>query len=387
MEGEGSVIVVGAGIGGLVLARALSQLGTSVELVERAPNLGSVGAGITLGANAMRILAQLGLADEVARQGLEVSGGTITDVRGRVLSDANLDQVEARYGKTIAIERSSLHQILKEGLFEGDGATGRVHLGTTVERVEELSSSVRVELTSGQSLSGRALIGADGIRSRVRELVFGKLEPSYSGYTCWRFTGRVPGGGAGATEMWGAGKRVGFVPLRSEGVYAFFVESAPRNTPRDPERRRVSYVREQFGGFAGLVPRILEALGDNRAELLHHDIEEVRVGSWVRGRTALLGDAAHAMTPNLGQGAAMAIEDALVLSRELTSHASAKAGLIAYEGRRRPRALDIQNRSRALGKVAQLRSPMAVWARNWALRNAPRSAAQKTVERIVAYVP
>src|SRR5690606_26202843 len=108
----------------------------------------------------------------------------------------------ARYGKTLAIERGVLHRILSGGLSREDGAPVRLHLGTTVTRVDDSTDEVEVELEGGRRLHGRALIGADGIRSRVRELVFGPLEPSYSGYTCWRFTGRVPGGVRDAVEMW-----------------------------------------------------------------------------------------------------------------------------------------------------------------------------------------
>jgi len=387
MENADRVIVVGAGIGGLVLARALAELGTQVDLVERAESLRAVGAGITLGANAMRILRELRVGDAVAQRGRVLGAGAITDAHGRVLSYADLSEVEARYGKSVAIHRTALHEALSEGLFEGEGGTVRAHFGTTVERIEDIPGGVRATLQNGRVLEGRALIGADGIRSRVRELVFGLREPSYSGYTCWRFAGRIPGGLKDTVEMWGAGQRVGLVPLGQDEIYAFFVDNAPCSTTAEPDRRRLGYVRERFSGFGGEVPRVLRALGEDSAELLHHDIEELELESWTRGSIGLLGDAAHAMTPNLGQGAAMAIEDALVLARELSAHESASAGLVAYEARRRPRVADIQIRSRRIGKVAQWQAPLAVRARNWLLRNTPGSATQKTVERVVSYVP
>lgn len=388
MENENRVIVVGAGIGGLVLARALGQLGAAVELVEVAETPRAVGAGITLGANAMRILSGLGLGEEVTRRGRSITAGAITDSEGRVLSSASLDEIEARYGRSVAIARPALHEALGAGLFQEDGGLVRTHFGTTLARYEESPEGIEVELQNGTRLRGRALVGADGIHSRVRKLAFGEQAPVYSGYTCWRFSGRIPGGIAEPAEMWGAGQRVGFVPLAGqEEIYAFFVESAPRGTPQIPERRSVGYVRQRFSGFRGEVPRLLAALGDDAAELLHHDIEEIALDAWVRGRVALLGDAAHAMTPNLGQGAAMAIEDALVLARELTAHDSAPAALIAYEARRRARVNDIQARSRNIGRVAQWQSPLAVWARNWLLKSAPAKTTQKTVERVVSYEP
>ncbi len=387
MEAENRVLVVGGGIGGLVLARALSVRGGPVEVVERSESLRAVGAGITLGANALRALRELGLADGVEARGRSLSGGAITDGQGRVLSAAKLHEIEARYGRSLAVDRGALHDVLCAGIARDDGAPVKLRLGVTVTSLEEGAEGVRCSLSDGTRLVGRALIGADGIRSGVRQLVWGTNEPTYSGYTCWRWTGRVPGGVSRLVEMWGAGKRVGLVPLVGDDVYAFFVANAPRGTTNDAVRRRAAFVRGTFGDFGGDVPRVLDALGRDEVELLHHDIEEVAQKPWVRGRVALLGDAAHAMTPNLGQGAAMAIEDAVVLARELVASKDAAEALQAYEANRRPRVDDLQRRSRSIGAVAQWRSPLAVWARNLALRGTPDSATQRTIERIVSHVP
>lgn len=386
MENENRVVIVGGGIAGLVLGRALSLRGVPVELIERSEALRAMGAGITLGANAVRVLAELGLTAELEARGRKLDGGAITDERGRVLSAANLDEVEARYGRTLAIDRGELHAVLQAGITRGDGAAVRLRFGVTIASLEDSPSGLSCELSDGTRLTARAVIGADGIRSRVRELVWGPNEPVYSGYTCWRWTGRVPGGVTRLVEMWGAGRRVGVVPLVGENVYAFFVANAPQGTPLDPTRRRAGYVRNEFEAFGGDVPRVLTALGDDAAELLHHDIEEVLQSPWVHGRVALVGDAAHAMTPNLGQGAAMAIEDTIVLARELASRADTNAALREYEAKRRPRVGDIQKRSRSFGAVAQWQSPMAVWFRNLALRNTPESTTRKTIERIVSHV-
>lgn len=381
------IVVVGAGIGGLVLARAISKLGSPVTIVESAPALRALGAGITLGANAMRILDELDLGARVTERGRRIGGGAITDASGRCLSAATLDQLEARYGRAVAIERPALHEALASGIAAESGAPVEYRLGTSVARIEDADGAVTATLDSGERLGARAAIGADGIRSRVRSLTFGAAEPTYSGYTCWRWAGEVPGGIRDVVEMWGRGARAGLVPLGGERVYAFFVRNAERGTPGDRKRRQAGFVRERFAHFGGEVPKVLEAMGTDDTELLHHDIEEVVLPAWTKGRVALLGDAAHAMTPNLGQGAAMAIEDALVLARELHAYDDASAALRSYEARRRPRVEDIQKRSRSMGKVAQWQAPFGVWLRNLALSMAPASAAEKTVERLIAYVP
>jgi len=385
------VLVVGGGIGGLVLTRALARSGIGVDLIERAPELRAIGAGITLGANAMRVLASLEIGDAVAACGHGLSVGGLMDARGQRMSSAKVDDIEAKYGRAYAIDRATLHEVLAEGLTTCGRASGGsvdIRCGTTVTALEEVGDhAVDVVMSDGRAVRYRAVVGADGLRSSVRSLVFGSNEPIYAGYTSWRWVGHVPGGLTEFVEMWGYGQRVGLVPLGPETIYAFFVANAPPGTPNEPEQGTVEYLRKTFAGFAADVPRVLEAIANSDAPLLHHDIEEVDQRPWTSGAIALLGDAAHAMTPNFGQGAAMAIEDAIVLARELPAHPDAATAFAAYEARRRPRVDELQRGARRLGVVAQWESPLAAWARNWAIRRTPESTARRMFERIVAYVP
>lgn len=167
-----------------------------------------------------------------------------------------------------------------------------------------------------------------------------RLEPC-THPTCWRWAGPVRGATIDTVEMSGRGVRVGLVGLPCDQLYAFFVADAPHGTPGDPEARSLPVLRERFAGFGGEVPRLLTAMAEC-GQILHHDIEEIVVRPWCRGGVALLGDAAHAMTPDFGQGAAMAIEDAIVLARELAGHNEAAPGLRAYEARRRARVDALQ---------------------------------------------
>lgn len=377
------VLVVGGGIGGLVLAHALGRRGIEVEVVERAPHLRALGAGITLGANAMRSLESLGLGAQVAACGYPIGVAAITDARGRVLSEADIGAVSARYGSAYAFDRGALHTALAAGL---EALPVELRCGTTVTAIGEEDGRVRVLDSHGAERRHDAVIGADGLRSVVRALVFGERAPSYAGYTCWRWVGKVAGGPVKIVEMWGRGHRVGLVPLRDARVYAFFVANAPPGTPADPSQATRAALRARFADFGGDVPRVLAALGSD-AEILHHDIEEVVQAPWCRGAVGLLGDAAHAMTPNFGQGAAMAIEDAVVLARELSAHDDAAAALRAYEARRRPRVLELQRGARRFGAVAQWSSPIATWARDLAIRVVPDTSMRRALESIVAYEP
>lgn len=378
----GKVLVVGGGIGGLVLARALGRSAIAAEVVERAPALRAVGAGISLGANAMRALESLGVGAAVAARGHALGVAAISDASGRPLTVTDLGALAAKYGKAYAFHRGALHEALAHGL------TAEVRCGVSVSALrEDEDGSVIAMTTDGEARRYDAVIGADGLRSTVRGLVFGERAPRYAGYTCWRWTGAVPGGLHASVEMWGRGLRVGLVPLGGDQVYAFLVANAPAGTPGDPAAGRVGHVRGLFAGFGGDAPRVLAAMGDDDEGLLHHDIEEVEQRPWCRGAIGLLGDAAHAMTPNFGQGAAMAIEDAVVLARELVAHRSAAAALRAYEARRRPRVDGLQRGARRFGSVAQWRSPIATWVRDRMIRMMPAASAERQLASIVAYEP
>jgi 2-polyprenyl-6-methoxyphenol hydroxylase-like FAD-dependent oxidoreductase len=200
---EEKVLVVGGGIGGLVLARALARRGVAVDVVERAPALRAVGAGITLGANAMRALGSVGLGEAVAARGLAMRAGAVAARDGRPLSTTRFDSLAPRYGEAYAIHRGALHEALAEGL----PGEVQVRCDTTVTALTDGGAEgVEVQLSTGASVRYRAVVGADGLRSMVRTLAFGPNEPLYAGYTCWRWTGRVEGVAASMVEQWGRGE-------------------------------------------------------------------------------------------------------------------------------------------------------------------------------------
>jgi 2-polyprenyl-6-methoxyphenol hydroxylase-like FAD-dependent oxidoreductase len=199
-------------------------------------------------------------------------------------------------------------------------------------------------------MKGDVLIGADGIYSAVRGHALSPVQIRYSGCTCWRGICRNPGI-TEALEDWGGAARVGIVPLTGHRMYVFLVLTAPRDLPRQTS---IALIRAAFAGFASPVPEVLDALAES--ELLHHDIEELQRPVWGCNCTVLIGDAAHAMTPNQGQGAAMAIEDAVVLPRVVNTKDPASA----IAARRSSRVAHIQRGSRWLGELAHWQSPVAV---------------------------
>ncbi len=369
------ILIVGGGIGGLTLAAALRLKGIHAEVVERAAAWAPVGAGIVLGLNAMKVLGRIGLAGAVARRGLEVGAARVTDARGRTLTALNLRSLPNDAGRAYALHRAALHEALLTGV---DPAS--IRLNTTLKAIEQDASRVAVQFSDGARGEFDAVIGADGIRSVTRWLTFGESPLYYSGYTCWRFVARGEFKNADTWEMWGRGRRFGIVPLGDGRVYCFTTLNAPQN---DSTQRNISLqdFRKLFAGFEGPAPELLASL-ESADQLLWNDLEEVWLDTWVKGRVALLGDAAHAMTPNMGQGAAMAIEDAFVLAEELAGTADVPATLQRYEARRRERVDFVQTRSRRFGVVAQWESAPACALRNFLARLTPDSVGRKAIEQL-----
>ena len=370
------VLIVGGGIGGLTLAIALKRARIPVEVWERVETYKPVGAGIALAINAMAVLRALDVAARVEAAGAVIQRFRITDQHDRAISAVDLTETARLHGPSIGIHRSALH----EALVAAAGDIPR-RSGVSVRSLEPHADGMRVESTAGDRGDFGLVVGADGIRSRVRELIFGAIEPAYAGYTCWRLVLENRAGLTDSTEMWGRGRRVGLVPIGRGQIYVFTTLNRPRGVI-DPAQERVARFKATFSGFAGpfqqLLPQITAA-----DQLLHNDIEDVWLNQWHSGRAVLLGDAAHAMTPNTGQGAGMAIEDAWVLAKQLADAPSIPLALAAYENIRVPRVRAIHRASRLLGRVAQWEHPAARALRNTIFRAVPASVNMRGLRKLI----
>jgi len=362
------VAIAGAGIGGLTLAVALRRLGKEVIVLESARQLAPVGAGLALQPNAMKALAHLGLADSVAAAGERIERAAILDQRGRALgAEFDVAAVTRALGApTMAFHRARLHGVLLQA-----AQPVAPRLDARVVGFADGDGGVEVKLASGQTLAADLLVGADGLRSAVRAQLFGEEEPRYAGYTSWR--GVTPAGSvpppARMSESWGRGERFGIVAIGQGEIYWFAVADAPPGQ-KDGDVRGELLAR--FGGWHEPVRAILEATP--AARIVRTDISDrPPITTWHRGRVVLLGDAAHPMTPNIGQGACQAIEDAVVLSDRLAAEPEVEKALAAYEERRVRRANAMVLGARRFGAVAQWRNPVAVGLRRTAMRLVPAS--------------
>ncbi|KXK62751.1 FAD-binding monooxygenase [Micromonospora rosaria] len=327
------VLIVGAGIAGLAVARALRMVGLRPDVTEKQPPSELADTGLYLPGNAARALRRLGLDGPVRPLGQLIHRQRFLDAAGDPLCEVDLGALWGGVGECRALPRAELHRVLLTG------AGGAVRHGAEVRTVDLLPGGVGVTFVDGTTGEYDLLIGADGPRSSVRTLAALGGPPRPAGQVVYRAVLR---GGPRVTE-WTAllGQRASFltIPIGGGRLYCY-ADEAGTDVPADPRAR----LRELFGGYGGPVPRVLDALTD--VEVRAERTDEVELGRWYRGRVLLVGDAAHATAPTLAQGAAMALEDAVVLADALTKADTVEAALVAYESRRRPRTRWVRDRTR-----------------------------------------
>lgn len=397
-------IVVGAGVGGLCTAVALRKAGIGVMILEHSDEIGEIGAGLSLWPNALRALRELGLYETVMAVSNPLRPASeLRTARGEILSSVPAERMDERFGEpAAAVHRADLQKVL---LRAAEDSGVEIRIGASLVGFEQDETGIVARFQTGggvETAQGDLLIGADGIRSTVREAVLGDGEPRYAGYVAWRGVAyfEIDGSGAhhgppdpvgsdGGLEAWGVGQRFGLAKIGRPGAYWWY---ATKNAPEgeaehetedgvgheieyrngNPARleRRKAEVLSLFGGWAAPVPEIIRATA---AAGIHRDrvYDRDPAQSWGVGGVTLLGDAAHPMTPDLGQGACQAIEDAVVLGRNLQAGDGVEAALRQYENERRRRTAKVVLASRRLGRTGQLGNTLACRARDGLLRKIP----------------
>ncbi|MCY2959112.1 MAG: FAD-dependent monooxygenase [Planctomycetota bacterium] len=345
-------LVVGGGIGGLTAGIALRRAGFGVDLYERAPAIREVGAGLSLWPNALHVLDEIGVGARVRALGHAQGDGRLMTAEGRTLIEMSMSVIEEAGGAPVLmLHRASLIEALRTGF---DGA---VHLGHELTDVAQTGERVRATFANGATAEGDVLVGADGWRSAVRARVFPGARAEYVGYSGLRGVVARPASVTQTSESWGRGARFGLVPLVDGRLYWFACWNAPEGQVLSSAERH-SRALETFRGWHAPIEDVIRST--DPAAILHDDVREiVDLPTWVHGRIALLGDAAHAMTPNLGQGGCSAIEDAYVLARCLANFPQVEDALDRYVRLRRPRVASIVRDSRAFGSFGQLENGLA----------------------------
>lgn len=366
------IYIIGAGIGGLTTALSLKQLGFEVQVVESAPAIKPVGAGIVMANNAMQVYKELGLRPKIEAAGYRVSYMRITDAEFNELSTIDLAAFEQRYRVcNIAIHRADLQGILADEL-----GFDQITLGKRLVQVEK-GDGYRLHFEDGTEEKAPVLIGADGIHSVVRKQLFPPSTLRNSKQVCWRGICEVDLADRyehTALEAWGAGRRFGFVRLNPAQVYWYAVAD---------DGTESADLLDLFHDFH---PHVLEMITATPAAsvFFSHLYDLKPIHQWAEGEACLIGDAAHATTPNLGQGACQAVEDAYVLKKLFAQGLPVEEVFRQYQALRVKKAHQVVKTSWTIGKVSHWQNPLGIGVRNFVMKNLPASVRQKQLEPLFA---
>jgi len=371
-------LIAGAGIAGLTLAKVLQDLGYDYEIFEASSEVRGIGAGFGLASNAMKAFEILGMSDEVAPLGHMLEDFEIQDWQEKTILKADTERLRKNYNTdNFAIHRADLHRYLVSKI-----DSSKIKTTKKVRLFEQSYEKVVLHFEDGTSTEGAYLIGADGINSVIRQQLLKQSKPRYAGYICWRaIVEDTTYHSKKSIETWGANGRFGLTPLVNNQIYWYACVNTPLNSA--VYNFTIDDIKKQFHDYSGQIRNVLQKT--TQENLITAPIMDIKpINNYAFNRVLLIGDAAHATTPNMGQGACMAVEDVCVLFDELQQNETDV--LTAFEQfnlRRLKRTHYIIDTSRLAGKVAQLENKFLIGLRNFAFRNLPQSLTQSPLEDLL----
>ncbi|MBJ8347220.1 FAD-dependent monooxygenase [Antrihabitans sp. YC2-6] len=359
------IIVIGAGIGGLFAGITLREAGFDVDVYERYPEPQPVGAALTMWANALKLFQRYDMLEQVLEDAGTFEYSEFRTSTGRTLMRVSLDQLVNRFGMPMVC----MHRHRVSDTLLSRFGTQRLHLGKELVGVDQSGDGVRAHFADGESATADVLIGADGVHSVVRSLLFPGTEPHYDGQAVWR--GMVATTDVPDTSFvaFGRGSRAGWSPMGGGLVYWFGARFQPANAP-DRFGNMKRDLLSEFGEWAEPLGRLIESTPQDA--IVRNDVYALpKLPSWTTGRVALLGDAAHAMAPHVAQGACLAVEDATVLALRLAAARSPEEGLRRYSAERVERVGEVLDEAKAVGRLAAMNGPVSSRLRDLAMRLTP----------------
>ena len=379
VSGERPFLVAGGGIGGLAAALALAREGATVVVLEKAPALGEIGAGLSLWSNAVIALRRLGVEAAALAAGSVIRRSRTVLAGGKPVAEFDFAALGIRAGApSICIHRAALQRILADAVRANDPDALRT--GRECVDFADDAGGVDARFADGSGERGGFLVGADGIHSAIRERLFGHEQLRFAGYLAWRGIARGRGNLLPPGEplvVMGRGAHAGCFHCGEGDIYWFLARNAAPGTQPGPRGNRAEVLdvvadwRVPFRNFVEATPE---------AAILRNDVVDRPPRQvWGVGHVTMVGDAIHGTTPNLGQGACQALEDAVVLADALRRAASVEAGLRDYEARRRERANFVIAQSWRFGNLVQMANPVGIWLRD---RPAPTSLARNNTGRL-----
>ena len=343
------VLIVGGGIGGLALSIGLRRAGIGVDIVEIKQQWTVYHVGIIAQSNLLRAMVALGIADECVAAGFPYQGVRFCDANGNVLGDQpGMKLAGPQYPAFLGLTRPALHDVLSAA---SKKAGTQVRLGVTVAELSQSDKRVTVKFTDRDTREYDLVVGADGVHSQIRKMIFGDhLTPKFTGEGVWRYNvPRPPDVDYGSIYATREGPKAGLIPLTRDTAYIFRIGPELGN-PRFPENELANIMRERLKPFGAMIGKLAQGITDPDL-VVYRPLESVLVPApWYRERVVLIGDAAHSITPHLGQGAAQAVEDAVVLAEELGKDIPLKDSLDSFARRRCERCAFILQASLQIGE-------------------------------------
>lgn len=359
------ILIIGGGIAGLTAMNRLEAIGLSPILVEQAQSIRTDGTGILLGINAVSILAKMGLADHLAQNAIKLSAMVGLDEKGDKIVVDDLAYIEEKSGfGTYGIRRDTLSKILLESINQANIITGK-----KVVHIANEENGVKVSFEDGETHIYDIVVGADGIHSIARKSLFGDIPLRDAKQGCWRFIAEKPEEFMqnAIFEHMGLGKRAGYMPTDGGKLYIYALLDSDKFDKKNIPNHAQLLEQFQFGGLW----KIISSAITDESKCVFNEIKDLSKICITKGRVVLIGDAAHAITPNMGQGAAMGIEDADVLAEILSEKEDIKKALAKFEKRRYKRVKMIRDKSYILGKMAQSSSKILSAIRNVIFKKLP----------------
>ena len=372
MKEKKKIAIIGGGIAGLTFARCLTNKDYEIHIFEKKENFSEIGAAISVFPNALCVMDELNLLEEILQNGGQFKTVYLKTSKGKVLSKS---EPKSDY-PVICIHRADLHRILLKNI------EAHLYNNYSLKNIAHLDNGqITIQFENGEDRVFDAVIGADGIHSEVRKHIINDGEPIFRGYNIWRGVVKTNFDIGYGSETYGIGKRVGIVPIK-DGVYGWWATCNEAYMQDDSPEGTKNKLNRLFGDWHYPIP---DLMNNTEVILKNSLIDRKPHKGWSKGNAILLGDAAHPTTPNLGQGGCMAIEGAYILAKSIQKYGLTKKAFNRYEELQYPRSENIVNESLKLGKIGQITNPVLIILRNFAIRAMPSSVAMKMIDKYFSY--
>ncbi|WP_417855649.1 FAD-dependent monooxygenase [Xanthomarina gelatinilytica] len=365
------IAIIGGGIAGLTFARCISD-DYETHIFEKKQEFGEVGAAISVFPNALCVMDEIGLLDNILNTSGKFENVYLKTDKGNILSKS---APKSDY-PVICIHRADLHKILLTDI------NAHLHIDSAVKQLTNLNNGqVEIIFENGKSSVFDAVIGADGIHSVVRKHIINDGDPIFRGYNIWRGVVKTNFDIGYASETYGKGKRVGIVPIK-DGVYGWWATYNEGFLKDDEPEGTKQKLKRLFGNWHYPIPELIE----NTENILKNSLSDrIPHKGWTKGNITLIGDAAHPTTPNLGQGGCMSIEGAYLLAKCINKYGLSSKAYENYEKYQFPRSKKIISESLKLGKMGQITNPILITLRNFFFKIIPSRVAMKMIDKYFSY--